>query len=212
MLTIDLVLTEKIYSAESEQVASSGEDVEQGASNNEIGQHLLDIGIGASVSTVYAKALSEDGFETAELFASLSLTDLRDDYGFKRGHLMAVDKFRSAQNSRQASTAVPAAPVDGVPAPRQATVTAATPGFSTSGTGPEANPGPESERAADTSQVGAAPKAELASMKYSELEDLAESLGATSAQLEEIEDSEGNPKEELRSLVVSLKQKAQAQP
>ena len=30
----------------------------------------------------------------------------------------------------------------------------------------EANPGPESERAANTTQVGAAPKAELASMKY----------------------------------------------
>ena len=29
MLTIDLVLTEKIYSAESEQVASSGEDVDE---------------------------------------------------------------------------------------------------------------------------------------------------------------------------------------
>ena len=69
---------------------------------------------------------------------------------------------------------------------------------------------PESAQAANTSEAEAALRAELTDMKYSELEDLAESLGATDAQLEEIEDSEGSPLEELLSFVVSLKLKAQS--
>ena len=65
-------------------------------------------------------------------------------------------------------------------------------------------------RFTNTSEAEAALRAELTDMKYSELEDLAESLGATDAQLEEIEDSEGSPLEELLSFVVSLKLKAQS--
>ena len=61
--------------------------------------HLLSFGIPAAAATQYAAKLVEDGYENGELFDSLSLEELRDEYGFKKGHLRAVERSREAKTA-----------------------------------------------------------------------------------------------------------------
>ena len=56
--------------------------------------HLVAAGVQDTAAADYAKLLSEDGFDTVELFNQLSIDDLRNDFGFKRGHIMAIERSR----------------------------------------------------------------------------------------------------------------------
>jgi hypothetical protein len=70
--------------------------------------HLAAMGIGPEAAAAYSVALEEDGFDTAESFAALTLDELQSDFSFKRGHLRMVAKARE--------TAAPAALSLGPPA------------------------------------------------------------------------------------------------
>ena len=43
----------------------------------------------------YIKQLQEEGFDTPGLFDTLTLEELANDFGFKRGHLRAVENWRA---------------------------------------------------------------------------------------------------------------------
>ena len=47
----------------------------------------------------YVRKLTGEGFDTPELFDSLSLEELENDFGFKRGHLRAVEAHRTAHQA-----------------------------------------------------------------------------------------------------------------
>eukprot|EP01043_Picozoa_sp_COSAG02_P039048 COSAG02_NODE_3055_length_7457_cov_4.988312_5_plen_401_part_00 len=47
----------------------------------------------------YVRKLIDEGFDTPELFDSLSLEELENDFGFKRGHLRAVEAHRTAHQA-----------------------------------------------------------------------------------------------------------------
>ena len=57
---------------------------------------LISMGIAGGPAEGYAVALAEDGFDTETAFNTLSLEELRDDFGFKRGHLRMVEQARAA--------------------------------------------------------------------------------------------------------------------
>jgi len=54
--------------------------------------------------------LIEDGYETAEMFEGLSIDELRTDYGFKKGHLKAIERSRSASSAASPTGKSPVAP------------------------------------------------------------------------------------------------------
>ena len=64
---------------------------------------MLSLGFKEDTAQRFAAALEEDGFETAEQFAELSLDDLQDDFNFKRGHIRMVEKWREQQKSKKAT-------------------------------------------------------------------------------------------------------------
>ena len=70
-------------------------------------EHLRCAGIPAAACTGYATDLIEDGYETAEMFEGLSIDELRTDYGFKKGHLKAIERLRSAAKPSGKSPAQP---------------------------------------------------------------------------------------------------------
>eukprot|EP01045_Picozoa_sp_COSAG04_P000107 COSAG04_NODE_2_length_56781_cov_25.092252_31_plen_3914_part_00 len=70
-------------------------------------EHLLSMGIPPAACSDYAAKLIEDGFENAAMFDALSIDELRDDYRFKKGHLMAVKRSRSGYVSSPGSAASP---------------------------------------------------------------------------------------------------------
>ena len=57
---------------------------------------LISMGIAGGPAEGYAVALAEDGFDTETAFNTLSIEELRDDFGFKRGHLRMVEHSRAA--------------------------------------------------------------------------------------------------------------------
>jgi hypothetical protein len=62
----------------------------------ELAAMLVSLGIADGPAAGYAAALAEDGFDTPASFGTLSLDELQDDFGFKRGHLRMVEKARDA--------------------------------------------------------------------------------------------------------------------
>lgn len=61
-----------------------------------ITEMLVSLGIAAGPAEGYATQLCEDGFDTRTAFDALSLTELKEDFGFKRGHLRMVEQARDA--------------------------------------------------------------------------------------------------------------------
>ena len=55
---------------------------------------LSSLGVGATAARGYAELLVAEGFDTAAAFESLTAEELRDDFGFKRGHLRMVAAHR----------------------------------------------------------------------------------------------------------------------
>eukprot|EP01046_Picozoa_sp_COSAG06_P015952 COSAG06_NODE_1039_length_10995_cov_47.088106_11_plen_791_part_00 len=55
---------------------------------------LSSLGVGATAARGYADLLVAEGFDTAAAFESLTAEELRDDFGFKRGHLRMVAVHR----------------------------------------------------------------------------------------------------------------------
>lgn len=51
----------------------------------------------------YVEKLINEGFDTPQLFDSLSLEELQSDFGFKRGHLRAVEAWRNGPDQQVAS-------------------------------------------------------------------------------------------------------------
>ena len=70
-----------------------------------VAEHLVSAGILDSAAGSYAQTLFEDGFDTEDLFDELSIDELREDYGFKRGHLKAVERVRGRASAASAATA-----------------------------------------------------------------------------------------------------------
>ena len=66
-----------------------------GSPEDDISAILQAMGIAAQSAASYASALVADGFDTASAFQDLSLQELKDDFGFKRGHLRMVEKGRT---------------------------------------------------------------------------------------------------------------------
>eukprot|EP01043_Picozoa_sp_COSAG02_P067650 COSAG02_NODE_10949_length_1826_cov_2.457441_1_plen_424_part_01 len=60
----------------------------------QLASFLTQLGIGASAASGYATALVAEGFDTTEAFALLTAEELRDDFGFKRGHLRMIERER----------------------------------------------------------------------------------------------------------------------
>ena len=63
--------------------------------------HLTAIGIPQPDASRYATKLANEGFDTVEIFDSLSGDDLTQDFAFKRGHVIAVEKFRTSTTCDQ---------------------------------------------------------------------------------------------------------------
>lgn len=59
----------------------------------DLSKFLENIGIGPSSAKSFARALFDDGWETPKSFAHLTSKELREDYGFKRGHLCMVNDW-----------------------------------------------------------------------------------------------------------------------
>ena len=47
----------------------------------------------------YIQQLQEEGFDTPALFDTLTLEELANDFGFKRGHLRAVENWRAGKQA-----------------------------------------------------------------------------------------------------------------
>jgi histone H4 len=76
------------------QAASAQSAVEE---EKQLAEFLSQLGIGASAASDYAAALVAEGFDTTVAFASLTAEELRDDFGFKRGHLRMVEHERERE-------------------------------------------------------------------------------------------------------------------
>ncbi len=63
-------------------------------------RHLKAIGFAAEPAKRYAKSIVDDGFDTVEQFASLTVEELRDDFGLKRGHLRLVAAWKAGQQRK----------------------------------------------------------------------------------------------------------------
>ena len=61
----------------------------------ELTDHLKSIGISHEASAGFSNALVADGFDTPRGLGVLSLAELRDDFGFMRGHCRLVEQSRS---------------------------------------------------------------------------------------------------------------------
>ncbi len=67
---------------------------------------LENIGIGPSSAKLFAVALFDDGWETPKSFARLTSKELREDYGFKRGHLCMVDDWCAREKKKSSENHV----------------------------------------------------------------------------------------------------------
>eukprot|EP01045_Picozoa_sp_COSAG04_P015774 COSAG04_NODE_1272_length_7468_cov_3.407518_3_plen_1629_part_00 len=65
-------------------------------------QHLASIGFMAESAKSYAAVLIEEGFESPAAFATLTIEELREDFGFKRGHLRLVATWKAEQAEQKA--------------------------------------------------------------------------------------------------------------
>ena len=62
-------------------------------------QHLRSLGIPSEACAGYAATLCDDGYENAAMFEGLTEEELREEYGFKKGHLRAIERSRSAESA-----------------------------------------------------------------------------------------------------------------
>ena len=62
-------------------------------------QHLCSLGIPSEACSGYAATLYDDGYENVAMFEGLTLEELRDEYGFKKGHLRAIERSRSVESA-----------------------------------------------------------------------------------------------------------------
>ena len=60
-------------------------------------QHLASIGFTPETAKSYAAVLAEEGFDGPAAFATLTIEELREDFGFKRGHLRLVATWKAEQ-------------------------------------------------------------------------------------------------------------------
>ena len=73
----------------------------------------------------YAVRLIEDGYDTVKAVDALSLEELKDDVGVKKGHLKAIERYRNptgGATSPSPAAAAAAAPVAAEPEPEPAPV------------------------------------------------------------------------------------------
>jgi len=62
---------------------------------------LENIGIGTSSAESFADALFDDGWETPEALKSVTLEELQNDYGFKRGHLRMINEWLTRERETE---------------------------------------------------------------------------------------------------------------
>ena len=79
-----------------------------------------DVGLSASVANGYVARLVEEGYDTEEIFLSLSPEELRDDFEWKKGHIKRFEAFReqrgaSVPQGGSAPVVTEGAPVDSDP-------------------------------------------------------------------------------------------------
>lgn len=67
---------------------------------------LENIGIGTSSAESFADALFDDGWETPEALKSVTLEELQNDYGFKRGHLRMIGEWLTREKKTESSVHV----------------------------------------------------------------------------------------------------------
>ena len=67
---------------------------------SEMERHLKAIGFAAEPAQKFAESIVDDGFDTVEQFASLTVEELRDDFGLKRGHLRLVAAWKAGQRRK----------------------------------------------------------------------------------------------------------------
>jgi hypothetical protein len=60
-------------------------------------QELVAAGIPAAAAAAYFAKLAQEGYDSLQLFNELSIDELRDVFGFKRGHAVAVQKTHAQQ-------------------------------------------------------------------------------------------------------------------
>ena len=65
-------------------------------------QHLASIGFTPESAKSYAAVLIEEGFDGPAAFATLTIEELREDFGFKRGHLRLVAAWKAEQAEHKA--------------------------------------------------------------------------------------------------------------
>ena len=53
-----------------------------------------ELGLSASVAEGYVPGLVEEGYDTEEIFLGLSTEELRDDFGWRKGHVKRFETFR----------------------------------------------------------------------------------------------------------------------
>ena len=63
------------------------------------------IGLRPSVAARYVPELVEQGYDTEEIFLTLSAAELKNDFDWKKGHIQSVEAFRKQKGGSQASQA-----------------------------------------------------------------------------------------------------------
>eukprot|EP01048_Picozoa_sp_COSAG05_P014360 COSAG05_NODE_1620_length_4389_cov_56.700466_1_plen_1167_part_00 len=76
------------------------------------------VGLKPGPAREYAAGLVSEGYDSAEAFDQLRLEELGEDFGFKRGHLKIVEKYRAllSGNTPPQSPGTPRTPATGEPA------------------------------------------------------------------------------------------------
>ena len=67
--------------------------------------HLVSMKILEKPANTYALKLIAEGYDTAEAVDAMPLEELRDDFGVKKGHLNAIERYRNAVHVPVAATA-----------------------------------------------------------------------------------------------------------
>jgi len=72
----------------------------------ELSAFLENIGIGTSSAESFAGALFDDGWETPESLKSVTVEELQNDYGFKRGHLRMIGEWLAREKKTESKVLV----------------------------------------------------------------------------------------------------------
>eukprot|EP01043_Picozoa_sp_COSAG02_P093840 COSAG02_NODE_30331_length_553_cov_0.914097_1_plen_115_part_10 len=79
-----------------------------------LGLLTTELGLSASVAEEYVPGLVEEGYDTEEIFLGLSTEELRDDFGWRKGHVKRFEAFREQRAGDTFRSATTAA-AEGVP-------------------------------------------------------------------------------------------------